>query len=347
MVLTSHSISSINKTIDYCLQPSKISNVLCSDGLDLTGLSLNNYELHDTSIVKNDFLLYQNKRLKKPYLSLIISPEVNLSNDKLKEIVNDTLMEMKLDNHQMIAITHEELRGEEKKTPVKHVHILINRVDFNENTYNDSYIGLKGIKAISHVSQKHNLKDVYNSREYGTKKMEKQNSEFHSEKTISINKLRTISDLIINNKSTFSIDDIFLELRQEHAIDVQITKFNNGRFGVLFNTEGQSIKASEVSRLLTVIPYENGYKANRHLQLILDEHLFETRTTSVKTQEEIYKSYEEHENFDLLMSDLTNLTALLKADLRNKSIDKDENNEDFLRRKHRRKGKQLGFKVKI
>jgi len=346
MILTSHSISPINKTIDYCLQPCKISNVLYTDGIDTTGLSLNNSENHNTSIVKEEFLLYQNERLKKPYLSLIISPEIDLNNTKLKEVVIDTLKEMKLDNHQVIAITHEEFRGNnEDKTPVKHVHILVNRVDYNEKTYNDSYIGLKGIKAISKVAVKHNLKDVYNTRDYNSKNVSKQNSEFHSKKNLLINELKNITNSIIYRKSTLSIDDIFQELKIEHSIDVQVTQFKNGRFGVVFNKDGHSIKASQVSRFLSVIPNEKGYKANKKLQPILDSHLIESKTNKPrKTEKEIKDSYLEHNDMGRLASELVELTAFLKSNQRKKI---DEDDPEFLRNKKSRKKKQLGFKVQI
>ena len=343
MILTSHSIADIGKTIDYCLQPKKISNVLCSDGLDLSGLSLDNKELHDTNNVKNDFLLYQNKRLKKPYLSLIISPEMDLTNEKLKEIVHDTLKEMNLENHQMIAITHQELRGEEgAKKPVKHVHILINRVGFNNATYNDSYIGLKGIKVISRVSQKHGLKDVYNTREYKNKVAQKEGSKYHSEKKCEIERLQKIAKGIIYRKSTFTIDDIFQELQTEHQIDINITKFKNGRFGVVFKSNGHSIKASEVSRLLSVIPMEESYTANKKLELILEKNFYYANSIQPKSMEEIQKEYLIHNDLEQLQMNLAAISEAFRV-----NIKKTSKNEEDKPKKKRKAKKQIGFKVKI
>ena len=109
MILKSHSIKSADNLVKYCLQDSKIANIIHSDGID--------YD--DVNRIKDEFLLYNNSRLKNPYLSLILSPEIDLEDTILKTIINDTLKELKLDNHQMLAITHAEKRN------TKHVHIKV------------------------------------------------------------------------------------------------------------------------------------------------------------------------------------------------------------------------------
>jgi len=347
MILTSKSIANIDKTIDYCLQPSKISDVLCSDGLDLSGLSLDNTEQHDTSNVRGDFLLYQNPRLKKPYLSLILSPEIDLKKKKLQNIVKDLLDEMGLNNNQMIAITHMELRGEEQK-PVKHVHILVNRVDFDGNTFKDNYIGLKGIQAISRISKRYDLKDVYNSRDYNKKTTKKANSKFHSEKIKKIEELQKIVKQIIYSPKTHSINDVFDELKIEHGVDVEITKFKNGRFGVVFNFVGQSLKASEVSRQLTVVPHEDSYTANRLLQPILDSNLQQSNEKPWEAYNRVLREYAVHQDTERFEFERLNLMSLMAFDNQErKQSDREERGAAYLRKKHSRKGKQLGFKVKI
>lgn len=337
--MTSHSIRSIGQTIDYCLQPIKISDVLISDGLDLTGLSLDNSTQHDTSVVKSEFLLYQNERLHKPYLSLIISPEIALSKDSLKSVVIDMLKEMKLDNNQMIAITHEEMRGDEgEKVPIKHVHVLINRVDYNGNTFNDSYIGLKGIQAISRIAQKKGLKDVYNTRSYGEKTNQKVNSEFHLTKSACIEEMRSLIKPLIHRSSTHSIDDLFDELTNELFVEVQIEKYKNGRFGVTFQKDGLKIKASEVSRYLSVIPFENTYSANKLLQPILDNNISNSYNNETpKTEKEIKEDYLEHGNYNQLLAELTTLTAFFKQTSQSKKDDQEDDEFESFKKKRRKR----------
>lgn len=350
MVLTSHSIAHIGKTIDYCLQPSKVSNVLHSDGLDLSGLSLDEFvHDHNTSIVKSEFLLYQNERLKKPYLSLILSPQVDIENEKLKEIVNDTLKEMGLDNHQMIAITHLEMRGlMEARKPVKHVHILVNRVDYDGKTYNDKFIGIKGIQAASKVAKKHNLLDVYNNRQYTKEMAVKSESQYHSKKSEIKYKLISLIEPIINTKTTHSIDDIFQELMNEHHVDIEITQFKNGRFGVMLNFEGESFKASEVSRLLTIVPGEEGYKANKQLQVILNRNIENSLRSIPMTKKEIDDAFLEHRNAELYLSQLAELTAFLSASIHDRhKTEREERDAKYLKNKFGKRPKQIGFKHQI
>lgn len=346
MIMTSHAVSSIGNIIDYCLQPSKISNILHSDGVDLTGLSLDNKKIHDTEIVKSDFLLYQNSRLKNPYLSLIISPEIDLPNKVLKTIVDDTLKEMKLDNHQMIAITHTELRGDEgKKKPIKHIHLLINRVDYDGKTFNDKYIGLKGIQAISKVAIKHNLRDVYHTRSYDQRPVRKTNSPFHEDKARWIEELRSLVNPLIYRKSTQCIDDIFDELINEHNIDVDITQYKNGSFGVVLKKDGHSIKMSDVSRYLTVQPSDDGsYQANKLLQPILDKNIRNSTEFNPDAFREIKENYDVHKDEEVYQAQLIEFTASIRA-YQHRNKDEEIENEYLYRRKKKRK--QIGFKVQI
>ena len=348
MVLTSHSIASVGNTIDYCLQPIKIAEVIHSDGLDLSGISFDNSTKHNTEALKQDFLMYQNDRLSKPYLSLILSPEIDLDNDKLKAVIDDVLKEMKLDNRQMIAITHTEHRAWEEDTketkPIKHVHILLNRVDYDNQTYNDKFIGLKGIQAASTVANKHNLRDVYNSRNYEKKIIRKENSDYHKQKSDTAKKLQYIVKPLIYSKSTHSVDDIFHELISEHHVDVEITKFNNGRFGVQLNYEGQSFKASEVSRLLSVVPFEDSYTANKQLQAILDKNMENVDLVGRKTEKEIKDDFLVHKDTKLFMSQLAELTAHMRLDLKTKNNSSTDDQPTLAPNK---KKKQLGFKIGV
>jgi len=340
MIMTSHSIKSVGQTIDYCLQPIKISDILISDGLDLTGLSLDQSEQHDTSIVKSEFLLYQNTRLQKPYLSLIISPDVALEKDSLKTVVKEMLSEMKLDNHQMLAITHEEMRGEEEnKKPIKHIHVLVNRVDYDGITFNDSYIGLKGIQAISRVSQKLGLKDVYNSRVYDEKPTQKRNSVYHSGKSKCIEDMRRLIKPLLHRKTTRKVDDLFDELANELSVDVKITMYKNGRFGVILEKDGHKIKASEVSRYLSVVPGEGSYTANKLLQPILERNISNSyNKENPKTEKEIKADFLIHGNYEKLLSDLSDLTTFFNISRDNG--DK-EDEEEFSAMKKKRKKRNV------
>lgn len=320
MILKGHSIGSAGDWLSYCTQPGKIYEIIHTDGLDVS--SMEN--------MLSDLELFENPRLQKPFLSLILSPDRDLDNDKLILVIEDLRKELKLTDNQMIAITHAEKRN------MKHVHLLFNRVDFNDKTYNDSFIGGYCTVAASEVAKKHGLTDVRSNRYsenkiFGAKEFDGKGSE-HKKKAAEL--ISIVKD-ILKKPDILSIDDVFGELNYEHQVNVEINQFKNGSYGVKLNYEGQNYKASQISRLLTLIPNGETYGPNRAMENFMQQKIesLTEKTAEVKTMEQISNEFSVHNDFDIYERDMAALKAFYVEGI-NKSNEKAEKDSEFLRKKY-------------
>lgn len=320
MILKGHSIGSASDWLSYCTQPGKIYEIMHTDGLDTTSMNT----------MLDDLELFENPRLQKPFLSLILSPDRDLDNEKLILVIEDIRKELKLTDNQMIAITHAEKRN------MKHVHLLFNRVDFNDKTYNDSYIGGYCTLAASEVAKKHGLTDVRGNR-YSENKIfgAKEFDGIGSERTKKAAELITIVKDILKKPDILSIDDVFGELNYEHQVNVEINQNNNGSYGVKLNYEGHNYKASDISRLLTLVPNGDTFGPNKSMESFMQKKIdsLEAEAPVYKSMEEIDAAFDVHQNLDIYQKDMAALKLFYKGII-NKSREKDEKDAEFMRKKY-------------
>lgn len=91
--------------------------------------------------VAKEFKAFQNinQRCERNSFSFVISPTVkdgkNLSEEQLRYINTSFLRKMELENHQYIAFVHQ-------NTAHKHIHLYVNRIDYQGKAYNDRFISL-------------------------------------------------------------------------------------------------------------------------------------------------------------------------------------------------------------
>lgn len=92
--------------------------------------------------IEKEFKMVQdlNGRCKNNTLSFVVSPSIedgkDLSNEDFKKLGEDFLKEMKLESRQSILIKHTDKNHQ-------HLHIYVNRIDFDGKAYNDSKIGIR------------------------------------------------------------------------------------------------------------------------------------------------------------------------------------------------------------
>ncbi|SFU59647.1 Relaxase/Mobilisation nuclease domain-containing protein [Pustulibacterium marinum] len=96
----------------------------------------------------------QNVNCEKNTLSFVLSPAIEdgqkLNNKELGKITEAFIKEMKLQEHQAIAFVH-------KDKEHKHVHLYVNRIDFEGKAYNDQFVGKRSQQAAERVAQEMNL----------------------------------------------------------------------------------------------------------------------------------------------------------------------------------------------
>ncbi|WP_282054507.1 relaxase/mobilization nuclease domain-containing protein [Maribacter luteus] len=177
-----------------------------------------------------------NEKCKKNTLGFVLSPTIEdgkkLRKKDLGEITRKFLIEMKLTERQAIAFVHTD------KAHV-HIHLYVNRIDFQGKAYDDSFIGKKSSRAAEKVARQMNLKTV---RQVQTEKL---NSLKPIRKEIHLMHHKVIAD-----KKVRTLDDYIKAMgRQNIKVLPSINK--GGKLqGFRFEYKGANLKASEVSRSL-------------------------------------------------------------------------------------------------
>ena len=179
----------------------------------------------------------QNARCTNNTLSFVLSPTIEdgkkLSTKALKEITEKFLEEMKLKEHQAIGFVHRDQQH-------THVHVYVNRIDFNGKAYNDSFIGKRSQQAAERVAEKLGLTTV---REVQLERLE-QVRNIRQE-------IKKVHDKVMTEQRPKELDR-YIKLMKENNVKVvpSINKSNQLQ-GFRFEYKGHSLKGSEVHRSMS------------------------------------------------------------------------------------------------
>ena len=179
----------------------------------------------------------QNARCTNNTLSFVLSPTIEdgkeLSAKALKEITEKFLKEMKLLEHQAIGFVHRDQQH-------THVHVYVNRIDFNGKAYNDSFIGKRSQQAAERVAEKLGFTTV---REVQLEKLD------HI-KLIRF-EIKQVHEKVMAEHRPKDLDR-YIRLMGEKDINVvpSINKSNQLQ-GFRFEFKGHSLKGSEVHRSMS------------------------------------------------------------------------------------------------
>src|SRR5690606_4475248 len=103
------------------------------------------------------FIQEQNINCQKNTLSFVLSPTIEdgkfLRQKELREICQKFMKEMNLGDRQAIAFVH-------KDKEHKHIHLYVNRINFNGVAYKDSFIGKRCQVAAEKVAEEMKLTTV-------------------------------------------------------------------------------------------------------------------------------------------------------------------------------------------
>lgn len=190
--------------------------------------------------VTEEFKIIQsmNKKCHRNTFSFVLSPTIedgkklNLKN--LNSIAKEFIKDLKLENHQAIAFVHNDKEH-------KHIHLYINRIDFNGNAYNDSFIGKRSQKAAERVALKLNLKTVKQIQVDKLNGLKILRKEIHNQH---------LTCLKLNKPKNFQ-NYIDLMAKQKIIVQPAINK-NNQLQGFRYIYKGVNLKASEVHRSMSI-----------------------------------------------------------------------------------------------
>jgi hypothetical protein len=136
--------SSFGGCIQYCLDPKKDPEILVSNGI-YEGSA--NQLIHQFKMISE-----QAPNVKKPVwhstISFAYNDKVNL--ELMKNVADDFLKEMKLDNNQYVIIKHND-------TEHVHAHLVINRIGFDGSVARDWKCKYKTMKVMQELEKKYGL----------------------------------------------------------------------------------------------------------------------------------------------------------------------------------------------
>jgi len=180
----------------------------------------------------------QNINCEKNTFSFVISPTVEdgqkLNIKDLNKITSEFLKELKLNQHQAIAFVHNDKDH-------KHIHLYVNRIDFNGKAYNDSFIGKYSQIAAEKVAKKLELQTVKQIQEEKLKslKVERKN-------------IKQIHDKCIKDFSPKNHLE-YQTAMKELGVKVKPVINKSGRLqGYRYDPNGINLKGSEVHRSLSI-----------------------------------------------------------------------------------------------
>lgn len=183
------------------------------------------------------FIQQQNTDCRKNTLSFVLSPTIEdgkmLSTEDLENLSSRFVSEMKLQERQAIGFVH-------RDKDHLHIHLYVNRIDFNGDAYNDSFIGKRSHQAAERVAQQLNLTTV---------------REVQLEKQINLKDIRQEikrrHDLTMKTLRPRSFED-YIKAMETNGVKVipSINKANKLQ-GFRFEYDGYNLKGSEIHRSMT------------------------------------------------------------------------------------------------
>ncbi|MEL6606641.1 MAG: relaxase/mobilization nuclease domain-containing protein [Bacteroidota bacterium] len=233
MIAKGKSISHLSASINYALNREQ---ALVLDS---------NIGAEKPNEVAKEFAMFQvfNGRCERNSLSFVISPTIEdgkaLTQGKLLAINDAFLKAMKLENHQYIAFVHQ-------NTAHKHIHLYVNRIDYEGKAYNDQFISNRASRAAEGIAQQMGLQTAKEVQELKHAKRqsvwpEMRHIKHLAHKTLAAPGVRSVEGFVaaFNKKGTVS------------GFRAEAYHNNEGAFqGLRFYAGEEKFKASEIDRSL-------------------------------------------------------------------------------------------------
>lgn len=185
-----------------------------------------------------------NTRCRNKFLRMEIGiapkDEAGMNWTKLQGIASEFIQAMKLQEHQVVAVTH-------KDTDNLHIHIIANRMSMNGAVYDTTFVSNKAARVAEELSRKHGLTIANELRAEKRYQKPKANQAREASKerlhTMAYGLLATHMKGGVNGYASFRYD----LTRQGVAIEPMKNK-KGSIYGLKFHFEGHRFKASEIGR---------------------------------------------------------------------------------------------------
>jgi len=182
--------------------------------------------------IATEFRIFQNLNSKcgKNTFSMVLSPSIpdgdKLSSTDFAKLTEDFLKRMKLDDHQFISFLH----IDEKH---KHLHIYVNRIDFDGKAYKDHFISKKAQRIAESVAKEWGFTTAKEIQQQKEQQLSSYIKEVHQ---------RVLSVM------PRDIDD-YAQLMEQYGIQTHRRIASDGKVvGLKFQIGEETIKGSSVGR---------------------------------------------------------------------------------------------------
>lgn len=210
--------------------------------------------------VAQEFQAFQerNHRCERNSLSFVISPTVQdgkeMNEDHLRSINAAFLSKMGLEQHQYIAFVH-------KNTPHKHIHLYVNRIDYQGKAYNDQFVSNRCAHVAEGIAKDRGLETAKEAKR--SRLMEKRM------RSPEMADIKQLADRTLKQKGIGSVDKFVSTFNSAGAsLGLRSEAYNNksGAFsGLRFYVGDKKFKASEVDRSLAKQQLEKRLDLNMDL----------------------------------------------------------------------------------
>lgn len=195
------------------------------------------------------FVQKLNTNCTKNTISFVISPTISdgqkLTDKGLKLITHTFLDRMNLLNHQAVAFCHKDKKH-------KHIHLYVNRISFNGEAYNDSFIGFKSQKKSKEIAMDLGLQTVEEVR-----RIKEKNSKEQRKYILKIHQT-------ILNKGDVKDYKLYAQRLLERDIELVPKKDKSGILkGFRYKYENIDLKASEVHRSMSFVNLKKALDNNK------------------------------------------------------------------------------------
>ncbi len=179
----------------------------------------------------------QNARTKNNTLSFVLSPTLedgkDLSSERLQELTQRFIAEMKLEEHQGIGFVHRDKQH-------THVHVYVNRINFDGTAYKDNFIGKRSQYAAEKVANEMGL----------TTAREVQQEKLNELKRIR-KAIKQTHEKVMTEKRPKDFDQYIKYMKQNKIMVIPSINRQNLLQGFRFEYKGHNLKGSEVHRSMS------------------------------------------------------------------------------------------------
>ncbi|NYJ28071.1 relaxase/mobilization nuclease domain-containing protein [Allomuricauda sp. ARW1Y1] len=180
----------------------------------------------------------QNHQCKKNTLSFVLSPTIKdgqeMKNKQLQEITERFLKQMKLQENQAIAFVHRNRKH-------VHIHLYVNRINFQGQAYKDNFIGKRSQQAAERVAKEIGLTTVREVQQEKSNLVKNVRQE-----------IKQIHEKVITEMKPKDFDQYIKYMKQMKVEVIPSINKSNQLRGFRFEYKGQNLKGSEVHRSMSM-----------------------------------------------------------------------------------------------